>query len=78
MSTKETAKKGFFVRETATLEKVLPHRKVALGQYFTPPTVVEFMYQMLLAMMPAKDKRLPRIIDPACGEGIFLKYLVNL
>jgi len=77
MSTKETTKKGFFVRETATLEKVAPPRKVALGQYFTPLTVVEFMYQMLLAMMSAKEKRNPRIIDPACGEGIFLKYALE-
>jgi len=70
-------KKVSFVRETATIEKVVQLHKVALGQYFTPPTVVEFMYQMLLAIMPAKDRRNPRIIDPACGEGIFLKYVLD-
>lgn len=36
-----------FVRETVTLEK-----RTALRRYFTPPTVVEFMYEMLWSMMP--------------------------
>ncbi len=61
-----------FLRETAVLEK-----KTALGQYFTPPTVVEFMYEMLWCIMPEKDKQKPKLIDPACGEGVFLKFVLD-
>jgi len=52
-----------------TIRKV--GQKKDLGQYFTPQTVVEFMYDIIETLW-RKEK--PKIIDPACGEGIFLKY----
>lgn len=38
-----------------------------LGQYFTPPVIAEFMLE-LVGFDPFW-----KIIDPACGEGIFLR-----
>lgn len=42
-----------------------------LAQYFTPPAVVDFALEALaaLGMRPPR-----RIIDPACGEGVFLRH----
>jgi len=37
-----------------------------LGQYFTPPVIAEFMLE-LVGFNP-----LWKVIDPACGEGVFL------
>ena len=41
-------------------------RKKRLGQFFTPPAIVEFMLE-LVGFDP-----MWKVIDPACGEGIFL------
>ncbi|MCK4235006.1 N-6 DNA methylase, partial [candidate division WOR-3 bacterium] len=49
-------------------------QKKDLGQYFTPQTVVEFMYDMIKTLWQEEK---PKIIDPACGEGIFLKYALE-
>lgn len=46
-----------------------------LGQYFTPLPVVDQCYRLLQAFDPAKN---PRIIDPACGEGVFLRRALEL
>ena len=57
------------------MEKVLyKQKKKDLGQYFTPPEVVDFMYRMVKVFLPKKIHRFIKIIDPACGEGVFLKY----
>ncbi|MFA0741219.1 MAG: hypothetical protein DFNUSKGM_001329, partial [Candidatus Fervidibacter sacchari] len=37
-----------------------------LGQFWTPPAIVEFMLELV------KFDPLWKVIDPACGEGIFL------
>jgi len=42
----------------------------ALGQYFTPDVIVEFVYDALEAVRPELVR--PAIIDPACGDGAFL------
>jgi len=55
-----------------TIRKV--GQKKELGQYFTPQTVVEFMYDIIKTLW-RKEK--PKIIDTACGEGIFLKYALE-
>lgn len=55
-----------------TIRKV--EQKKDLGQYFTPHTVVEFMYDIIQTLW---QKETPKIIDPACGEGIFLKYALE-
>ena len=52
-------------------------KKKELGQYFTPENVVAFMYEMMKLFLPKRNKRPIKIIDPACGEGIFLKYALE-
>ena len=51
--------------------------KKELGQFFTPITVVEFMYSMVKLLWNNKTPEKPKIIDPACGEGIFLKFALD-
>lgn len=46
-----------------------------LGQYFTPEPVVELCYRMLGILDP--DARNPSIMDPACGDGAFLRYALE-
>lgn len=43
--------------------------KNKFGQYFTPKTVAEFMVEM------ADISRHSRILEPSCGEGVFLEIL---
>lgn len=40
------------------------------GSHYTPPSLVEFV--LAQALTPAVLAKEPRIIDPACGSGIFL------
>jgi hypothetical protein len=40
------------------------------GAYYTPPALVEFVLSQTLTAKELKKK--PRILDPACGSGIFL------
>lgn len=47
----------------------------ALGQYFTPLPVVDQCYLILQSLDSAKN---PRIIDPACGQGVFLTRALEL
>jgi len=44
-----------------------------LGQFFTPKEVVDFILNFLLLNQNKKNKA----IDPACGNGIFLKGLME-
>lgn len=56
-------------------------RQKAIGQFFTPRIVVEFIYDMLKVHLDKGDKwkkgKIPSIIDPACGEGVFLKVALD-
>jgi len=45
-----------------------------LGQFFTPPKVVAFVWRMLRTYWGDVFSEDVRVIDPACGEGIFLVY----
>lgn len=45
-------------------------RSRALGQYFTPPEVVDLAFAVLAWLAP--DLRSGRLLDPSCGEGAFL------
>ncbi len=49
------------------------HRR-SLGQYFTPLTVVDFALRALqwLSLSPAPGPATRTLIDPACGDGVFL------
>jgi len=40
------------------------------GTYYTPPALVEFLLSQVLTPVTLADS--PRILDPACGSGIFL------
>ncbi len=40
-----------------------------LGQYFTPPYVADFMISL------SKVSKNARVLEPACGNGVFLKIL---
>lgn len=40
------------------------------GSHYTPPTLVEYVLEQTLT--PEVLERKPRVIDPACGSGIFL------
>jgi hypothetical protein len=44
-----------------------------LGQFFTPPRVAQFVWEVLEIVQGAKFSPRTRMIDPACGEGVFLR-----
>jgi predicted Rossmann fold nucleotide-binding protein DprA/Smf involved in DNA uptake len=48
-------------------------RRRALGQFFTPPEVAAFMWDLATLLRGRKLARTARVIDPACGEGVFLR-----
>jgi type I restriction-modification system DNA methylase subunit len=52
-----------------SLTSVTAHRR-AYGQFFTPEPVVACCYQLCADRLPA----MPQIVDPACGDGAFLRY----
>lgn len=56
-------------------------RKQELGQFFTPKEVVEFIFDILKVHLDAEGDRwagkYPSIIDPACGDGVFLKVALE-
>lgn len=64
------------------------NRKQALGIFYTRPEIVDFMYDILLVWKNKEDRETgrwnshkpmhyPSVIDPACGEGIFLKKAIE-
>jgi len=64
-------------------------RQKDIGQFFTPREVVEFIYDILKVHLDKEEKwrtyvgkkqkklKKPSIIDPACGEGVFLKIALE-
>lgn len=52
-------------------------RRKLLGQYFTPPTVVNFALQSLRWLEgTCSEPPCQSLIDPSCGEGAFLRAAV--
>ena len=51
-------------------------RRKGLGQYFTAPRVVEFMFDMARGLGEAAADA-PRVVDPACGAGAFLLHAIE-
>lgn len=47
----------------------------ALGQYFTPDSVVAICFRLLRHFDPGTER--PFVLDPACGEGAFLSYALK-
>ena len=63
-------------------------RQQDLGIFYTPEVVVDFIYDMLNVLKKKEDEEsarwesrkpahYPSVIDPACGEGIFLKKAIQ-
>jgi len=64
-------------------------RQKDIGQFFTPREVVQFIYDILKVHLDKEEKwrtyvgkkrkklKKPSIIDPACGEGVFLKIALE-
>lgn len=53
------------------------HHSRSLGQFFTPPTVVDFALQALQWLDEGFRQSTRRLIDPACGEGEFVMRAVE-
>jgi hypothetical protein len=51
------------------MSKISAYRRT-YGQFFTPEPVVACCYALLAGCLPSS----PRIADPACGDGAFLRY----
>jgi type I restriction enzyme M protein len=51
------------------MSKISGYRR-AYGQYFTPESVVACCYALVASRLPPN----PSIVDPACGDGAFLRY----
>jgi hypothetical protein len=51
------------------MSKISAYRRT-YGQYFTPESVVACCYALLAGRLPPT----PSIVDPACGDGAFLRY----
>ena len=50
--------------------RAISQRK-ANGVFYTPQPIADYIVERTLALLP-KD-RLPRVLDPACGDGVFLQ-----
>lgn len=50
----------------------------ALGGVYTPQFIARFFGRFLLEQLPLREFRGIRVIDPACGSGIFLRTILEL
>src|SRR2546428_6979040 len=48
-------------------------RRRELGQFFTSPEVAGFIWDLLEVIHGKRFHASTRVIDPACGEGVFLR-----
>ena len=48
-------------------------RRRGLGQFFTSPAVAGFIWDLLEVIHGGRFPGSTRLIDPACGEGVFLR-----
>jgi len=48
-------------------------RRRELGQFFTSPEVAGFIWDLLEVIYGRRFPSSTRVIDPACGEGVFLR-----
>jgi len=49
-----------------------------IGEYYTPEWLVELIISEALKLFYSKNKKTPRILDPACGSGTFLCNAVRI
>jgi type I restriction-modification system DNA methylase subunit len=63
------------------LSKVAPDRKKGTGTYYTPPSLVELILNEKVPINSNEKQYELKILDPACGSGIFLvesfKHLIK-
>ena len=48
-------------------------RRRELGQFLTPPDVAGFIWDLLEVIQGKRFPASTRLVDPACGEGVFLR-----
>lgn len=58
---------------TSQKEKHFKRKEKVFGQFFTPPRVAKFIVDFAFDLLESRKTNLA--CDPACGDGIFLKYL---
>jgi type I restriction-modification system DNA methylase subunit len=54
------------------LEEIEPEKKYQTGTFYTPPALVEFILNKKLKADKEETQYNIKILDPACGSGIFL------
>jgi hypothetical protein len=59
-------------------ELVDPLTRHELGEFYTPDWLAELLVRRLLHKHDWKLKGVPRLLDPACGSGTFLRAAINL
>ena len=52
-------------------------RRRALGQFFTPADVASFMWDMVEVLRKRRWHEGDSVIDPACGDGAFLRVAIE-
>ena len=52
-------------------------RRRELGQFFTSPGVAGFIWDLLEVIHGGRFPLNARVIDPACGEGVFLRVALE-
>jgi methylase of polypeptide subunit release factors len=50
----------------------------SIGEYYTPEWVTELVLKEVTTLWWSKNKKPPRILDPACGSGTFLCNIIFL
>ena len=68
------------------MSKKIKQKKQDLGIFYTDPKIVDFIFGILKIWKDKEEKEsgrwesrkhFPSVIDPACGEGIFLKKAIS-
>jgi len=49
-----------------------------IGEYYTPEWLVELVLSETMKLFYSKNRKTPRILDPACGSGTFLCNAVRI
>ncbi len=62
----------FYHKEAASKSKKKNVKPNPQGAFYTPPALVEFLLSQVLTTERLSAEPPPRILDPACGSGIFL------
>ncbi|MEM3040561.1 MAG: N-6 DNA methylase, partial [Nitrososphaerota archaeon] len=53
-------------------------QKHRIGEYYTPEWLVELTLKEAIGFYMEQNKKIPRILDPACGSGTFLTNSIYL